>query len=145
MRSRLAAPVLAAALLAAAAPAALAGQMFTVPVDKTFQPIDLTWSNGQTTYRGVWTVLVGPDNTIALCGAGALTDARAGVVTRKWQNGMRLKLNGKVILKGIGHFTALKSAADPRKAKATCKSSGVPAPKGKVDLSLQSSAMNEQF
>ena len=44
---------------------------------------------------------------------------------------MRPQLNGKVILKGIGHFTALKSAAKPGKAKA--------------DLSLQSSARNERF
>ena len=144
MRQGLAAFCIAGALVASA-PAAWAEKTFTIPVDKAFDDIDLTWNTGQTTYRGVWNVIVGPGNTIALCGAGATTDSRAAVVNSKWQNGMRLKLNGKMIHKGIGHFTKLKSTADPRKAKATCVSTGVKLPKGKVDLLLEAAPMNEQF
>ena len=131
--------------LAASAPAARAEKTFTIPVDKSFDDLDLSWSNGQTTWRGVWSVVLGSDKAIALCGAGALMDARAGAVTAKWQNGMRLKLNDKVIAKGISHFTKLKSTDDPRKAKATCVSTGVKVPKGKADLLLQSSSMTERF
>ncbi len=131
--------------LAVSAPAARAEKSFTIPVDKDFTDLDLTWSNGRTTWRGVWTVILGPDKKIALCGAGAVMDAGAATVNAKWQNGMRLKLNGKVIHKGIGHFTKLKSTDDPRKAKATCLSTGVAAPKGKAELMLQSSPMNERF
>ncbi len=129
----------------AASGVALAQEPFSVPVTGDFQDIDLSWDNGRTTYRGVWSVILAPDKTIAICGAGAITDASAATVTRKWLNGLKLTLNGKTILKGMGHFTALKSSADPRKSKANCVSTGVRPPKGDVKLALVSSSMSERF
>lgn len=136
---------LAALLGGAASGGAVAQEPFSVPVTRDFQDIDLSWDNGRTTYRGVWDVILGPDKAIAVCGAGAITDAGAATVTKKWLNGLKLTLNGKTILKGMGHFTALKSSDDPRKAKATCISTGVRLPKGDVKLVLVSSSMTERF
>ncbi len=134
-----------AALLLALPQLAGAGEMFTVPVDKEFTDIEQKWNNGRVTYRGKWTVILAKDGTIAVCGAGARLDAQTAPAVAKWLHSIAVKVNGKTVLKDMSFFTEVSSTAPLEKAKATCKSSGVKPPKGKVEIFMTSPPMSARL
>lgn len=118
--------------LAAAAFALLAAlparaEDIRVPFDADYWTIELNWNvrdNSSTVY---WTPM-DVDGRLAICGIIQHHDASLMQFDRKVLRGSSVKVNGKVVLKGLQFFTAIGAGATLARAEATCKVLDAPIP-----------------
>jgi hypothetical protein len=130
--------------LSLAAPA-MAASEFQMPVNKDFVDGEITWGSREFKgYQYKWKVIVA-EGEIGICGAGYYPDPTAARATRKLMRQASITLNDRKIMTDMSYFTKVRRAKDLASATATCRSSGIRAPKGPFEVFLEWPQAWERF
>jgi len=111
--------VLAAAFVLLAALPARAEDL-RIPLDADFASFPVVWNTTDRSSTVYWNV-VDYNGRLAVCGLIQHHDASLMQFDHKMLRGSTMKVNGKVVMKGMQFFTAIGAAGKPEKSQATCK------------------------
>ncbi|MCV2869763.1 hypothetical protein OEW28_14100 [Defluviimonas sp. WL0002] len=111
-----------------AAPMAKA-EDFTVRVDNQFVADELRWKTQGRSYKFLWG-LTYVQGRIAVCGVGQFVNPSLRQKTLQQMRRGKVMLDGKAILRDITFFSTIPEGKPLNKAKATCRLTKTPKPKG---------------
>ena len=113
-----------------------AGSDFTTPVTKDFWEDGVEWDGGLGKAYDMRFFVIYVQNRIAVCGAGQFLNATTRSATIDLLRKAKVRIDDTVILTDVTYFTKVKTGQDLMSAKATCRDTGVKAPKGGYNVYL---------
>jgi hypothetical protein len=104
-----------------------------IPVTEDFNDGELSWSGlpGGYVFRAKLIVVEG---VVEFCGVGVYTNAQVRPTATHMLRGAELKLNGRVALRDFSFFNRVNRERQLAGATANCKSTGMPLPRGGVEV-----------
>ncbi len=127
--------VVAAMMLALAAPVSAQNVTRQIPVDANFSEGTLGWNQTGAKYEYRINIIV-VNGVLEFCGVGASND----IYVRRGENmllrGAKLKMNGRTILQDFSFFARARSINQLNRSNANCRSTGVAPPRGNVEWDI---------
>ena len=105
-------------------------------VTEDYSKLELGWADGLGMGYVGRAQLLQMNGILALCGAGTYVSASNRLQTRTVLKRAKMKMNGKVILRDLTYFAPVDSPDKVIGAQASCKSTGVAAPKGQAKFEM---------
>lgn len=113
-----------------------------IPLDADFASFPVIWNSSDHSSTVYWNVL-DYDGRLAVCGLIQHHDATLMQFDRKMLQRSTMKVNGKVVLKGMQYFAAIGMGGKPEKSQATCKLVDGPLPPQDSQFEFNTPRMRE--